>query len=93
MSSNDTLMWEAGAAQDRMDELLEWIDNEAVPYLRDQPNCRGVHVYRSEQEGEQRVVVLAHFDAEPPTLPEAPEGLLHRAAHQWPFQRVRTVGM
>ncbi|MBA8824541.1 hypothetical protein FHX42_001888 [Saccharopolyspora lacisalsi] len=93
MSSNDTLMWEARAAEGRIDELVEWLDNEAVPYLREQADCRGVHVYRSEQDEEQRAVVLAHFDGEPARLPDPPEGLLHRDPHQWPFQRVRTVGM
>jgi hypothetical protein len=83
-------MWEVRAAPGRLAELIEWIGRDIVSSLRDRPGCRGVEVYQAGAD--ERAVVIAHFDAEPGTLPEPPEELVHRPVHQWPFQLVHAEG-
>lgn len=83
--SEVALMWEVRAAPGERWRLLDWAREHAVPVVRT-AGCRDVRLYRSEQE---RVVLIAHFaDDEPPVLPEPPEHLAARPAHQWTFERV-----
>lgn len=80
------LMWEVRAHEYRLDDLLSWVREHAVTAL-DAGGGRDLAVYRSEEE---RVVIIAHFeeDQDPVILPEPPEHLVARPAHQWPFHRV-----
>lgn len=67
-------MWEARAAEDQVEPLLEWALREAPAQAQ---------VYRSAD----RVVVIA--EAPPDTLADPPNALLARPAHVWTFARVR----
>ena len=66
-------MWEAKAADGRGPELLAWA-LEHAPAEAD--------VYRG---ADGRVVVI---DSTGSGMPEAPEELLARTPHVWPFERV-----
>lgn len=77
-------MWEARAQDGRLDDLLSWVREHAVSAL-DAGGGKELGVYRSAEE---RVVIIAHFDEDPVTLPEPPADLVARPAHQWPFVRV-----
>lgn len=68
-----TLMWEAKAADGRVDELVAHVLAHADP---------GAQVYRSR---DGRVVVI---DASDRGLDDVPADLLDRPAHAWPFERV-----
>lgn len=78
-------MWEAQAAEDRLDELIDWVWQRAVPFLHDQPQCRGTAVYVSDDD---RAVIIARFDGAPVSLPDAPTTAVRRPPHQWPFRRI-----
>ena len=68
-----TLMWEAKAADGRVDELLAWVLENAAS---------DANVYRS---ADGRVVVI---DAAGTDLPEPPTELLARPPHAWHFTPV-----
>jgi hypothetical protein len=68
-----TLMWEAKAVPEGADRLLAWA-LAAAP--------AEAEVYRG---GDGRVVVI---DPTGTGLPEAPDWLLARPPHVWPFTRV-----
>jgi hypothetical protein len=84
-SEHDTLMWEAVAALGRLPDLVAWVTSVAVEDLRREPRCREVSVYAA---GDERAVVIAHFDGEPCAMPEPPPDLVARPPHQWPFRRL-----
>ncbi|WAX58812.1 hypothetical protein M6B22_08610 [Jatrophihabitans cynanchi] len=67
-----TLMWEVRAADGRCDELVAYVRAHADP---------GAQVYRSA-DGEPRVVVI---DPTGSGVPDVPEELIARPAHQWRF--------
>jgi hypothetical protein len=69
-----TVMWEAKAAPGRAPELLAWALEHADP---------AAEVYRGT---DGRVVVI---DSTGRGLPDAPDELLARTPHVWPFERVR----
>ncbi|MEU6130233.1 hypothetical protein ABZ805_13770 [Saccharopolyspora sp. NPDC047091] len=77
--SGRALMWEVRAAPGAQPELLGWVREHAVP------RCGAVEVYRS---AEDRVVLIAHHDEDPPRLPSPPPHLVARPPHQWTFDRV-----
>ena len=66
-------MWEAKAAEGRVDELLAFVLAHAHP---------DADVYRS---ADARVVVI---DPTGTGIDGVPDGLLARPAHAWPFQHV-----
>jgi hypothetical protein len=68
-------MWEARAADGRIDELVAWVLGSAAPEAQ---------VYRSAA-GEPRVVVI---DPSGRGVGDAPAGLLARPAHRWDFEPV-----
>ena len=68
-----TVMWEAKAAEGRADELLAWALEHAEP---------AAAVYRG---GDGRVVVIDDSGA---GLPDAPDALLARPVHAWPFTKI-----
>ena len=70
-----TLMWEARAAAGRLDELVEYVLNNADP---------SAQVYRSDVD-DPRVVVI---DPTGRGVGEVPAGLLARPAHAWAFDPV-----
>ncbi|WP_017974662.1 hypothetical protein [Actinopolyspora halophila] len=80
----EALMWEARAAEGKLEELLGWAEN-ALAELSEHGSCRDAAVYRG---GQDRVVVLAHFDGAPEELTAPPGELLARPVHQWPFTRI-----
>lgn len=67
-----TLMWEARAAEGRLDDLLAHVLSRAVPEA---------DVYT----GEDRVVVI---DPTGSGMPDVPGELLARPAHAWVFHKV-----
>ncbi|MBL1100538.1 hypothetical protein [Streptomyces coffeae] len=81
-ASPETLMWEARAHPGSQSALLTWVEEIAVPALLADPACLDVSTYLG---GQDRVVVITHSTGYPPRLPEPPEDLLLRSAHQWPF--------
>ncbi|GAA4081861.1 hypothetical protein [Actinomadura miaoliensis] len=83
----DTLMWEARARPGRQEELLDWVEQTAVPALLAAGACLGVSTYTG---GQDRVVVIVHGTGAPPRLPDPPDDLLLRPVHQWPFRRHAT---
>ena len=70
-----TLMWEARAADGRLDELIAEVLGRADP---------SAQVYRSVA-GEARVVVI---DPSGRGVGDVPAELLARPAHEWAFQAV-----
>lgn len=82
-TAHDTLMWEVVAAPGGLPALLRWIDEEAVPALREAPRFRAVDVYTAADD---RAVLIARFSGPPAQVPDPPAELLNRPAHQWPFQ-------
>jgi hypothetical protein len=68
-----TLMWEAKAADGRIEDLVGWALGHAQP---------DADVYRSP---DGRVVVI---DATGQGLPDAPPELVARAPHVWSFEPV-----
>lgn len=83
----DTLMWEARAQPGRLEALLRWVDETALPRLRDDPECRDVDVYIG---GQDRAVLIVRYRSAVANLPEPPADLLSRPVHQWPFRHRRT---
>jgi hypothetical protein len=83
MSEADTMMWEARAADGRLDELLGWADTELVPWLQLRPDVTKYELFSAAD----RLVVIVRFDQGTTPLPDAPTVLLARPAHQWPFRR------
>jgi hypothetical protein len=81
---SDTLMWEARARTGKQDDLLRWVEETALPAL---DGCH-TDVYLG---GQDRVVVIARSPVGPPRLPDPPDDLLERPAHQWPFRHHRTL--
>jgi hypothetical protein len=82
---NDTLMWEARVVPGRRDDLLRWVERTVLPALAGSGTAE---VYSG---GEDRFVVIVRWSAAPGRLPDPPEGLLARAAHQWPFRHHGTA--
>ena len=70
-----TLMWEARAAEGRLDELVAYVVAHAPPQAQ---------VFRSDA-AEPRVVVI---DPSGSGVHGVPAGLLARPAHQWAFEPV-----
>jgi hypothetical protein len=70
-----TLMWEARAADGRLDELIADVLGRADP---------SAQIYRSVA-GEPRVVVI---DPSGRGVGDVPAELLARPAHEWTFQAV-----
>lgn len=82
-ATHDTLMWEVVAAAGNLPALLQWIDEVAVPSLRSAPQFHSVDVYTAADD---RAVLIVRFTGTPVQVPEPPDELLNRPAHQWPFQ-------
>jgi hypothetical protein len=80
--THDTLMWEVVAAPGRLADLLAWIDDTAVTALRAMPDCEQVDAYSASDD---RAVLIVRFAGRPARIPDPPEELLKRPAHQWPF--------
>lgn len=72
---SSTLMWEARAADGRLDELVAYVDAHADP---------GATVYRSV-EPEPRVVLI---DPSGQGIDGVPDELVARPPHAWPFETV-----
>ncbi|WP_375497016.1 hypothetical protein [uncultured Jatrophihabitans sp.] len=68
-----TIMWEAEAADGRLEELIDYVRTAADP---------SADVYRSR---DGRVVVI---DPTGRGLDDVPPELLARSPHAWPFERV-----
>jgi hypothetical protein len=80
---DDTVMWEARAAADRLPDLLRWVESTMLPALAGAPDPPQIDVYSSTDE---RVVVIVRFVGAVRRLPEPPADLLRRPPHQWPFR-------
>lgn len=70
------LMWEARAAEGRLDDLVAYADEHAHP---------SALIFRSG-EPDPRVVVV---DPSGGGLGDVPDELVARPPHEWPFQAVR----
>ncbi|MCX4805181.1 hypothetical protein ACFWWM_27235 [Streptomyces sp. NPDC058682] len=88
--STVALMWEARAAHDRGNELLEWARAQV---LAREPVRR--EVFRAPQD---RVLVITWWEAaegvaaDLPELPEPAADLITRAVHRWRFESVEVDG-
>jgi hypothetical protein len=74
-AKNDVVMWEARAAQGRLDELIAFVRVHANPQAR---------LYRGA-DGPPRVVVI---DPSGQGIPDVPSELVARPAHQWTFEPI-----
>jgi hypothetical protein len=79
-----TLMWEAGAAEGRGDDLLAWARDQELP-----GTPRRLEFLTAPGD---RVLVIswweAPYDAELPELPDPPDELVRRQVHRWRFVSV-----
>jgi hypothetical protein len=82
-------MWEARAAPGAGQALLEWVFDQALPALRAAGGLERAEVFRGAEE---RVVVITLWSGEPADIPAPPPGLVARAPHAWPFQRIDRPG-
>ena len=80
----DTLMWEARTQAGRQADLLSHVEQTVLPAVLADPACLDAGIYLG---GQDRVVLIAHFNGAPPSLPAPPDDLLLRSVHQWPFRR------
>jgi len=75
-------MWEAAAAPGRVDDLVAWVREEALPEL----GSADARLFRSSDD---RVVVIASVDgAERPRIAADPADLVRRPPHQWRFDEL-----
>jgi hypothetical protein len=84
-AAHDTLMWEAVAAPGHLPDLLEWIDEQAVPAVRRAAHPLSIDAYTASDE---RAVLIIRFEGCPVGIPDPPEHLMLRPAHQWPFRHL-----
>jgi hypothetical protein len=71
-----TLMWEARAAEGRLDDLVAYAAEHADP---------SALIFRSDQPDPRLVVI----DPSGHGISEVPDYLVARAPHVWPFERVQ----
>ena len=71
-----TLMWEARAAEGRLDELVAYVVAHADPVA---------HLYRAHG-ADARVVVI---DPTGRGIPDVPADLVARPPHAWAFEKIR----
>ncbi|WP_206443376.1 hypothetical protein [Candidatus Protofrankia californiensis] len=91
-----TRMWEARAAQGRMDDLLAWLGRAVAGTVAE--------IYRGVGDNRDVVVVLFHPSVTDPSaalpthrdhvsvIADIPPGLLARSAQEWDFERVSSPG-
>ncbi len=92
-----TRMWEARAAQGRMDDLLAWLGRAVAGTTAE--------IYRGAGDNRDVVVVLFHPSVADPSaaapaahgnhvsvIADVPPGLLARSAQEWDFERVSSPG-
>lgn len=89
-AAHDTLMWEVVAAPGRLSDLLRWTDEEAVPALLRTPDCLSVDAYAASDD---RAVLIIRFEGHPARVPDPPEHLVRRSAHQWTFRHLWSRGV
>jgi hypothetical protein len=81
-TAGPTLMWEAAAAPGRLDELVGWIRQVALPAL----GSTDARLFRSDDD---RVVVIASVPGNMhPRIGVDPGDLVRRAPHQWSFSEI-----
>ena len=77
-----TLMWEAAAAPERLDDLVAWVRAVALPEL----GSDDARLFRSNDD---RVVVIASVAGDDrPRIAADPGDLVRRPPHQWRFDEI-----
>ncbi|WP_405988543.1 hypothetical protein [Streptomyces sp. NBC_00986] len=66
---------------------FENVERTVLPGVLADPASLDAGIYLG---GQDRVVVIAHFNGAPPSLPAPPDDLPLRSVHQWPFRRHAT---
>jgi hypothetical protein len=79
-------MWEARAQPGRLDELIAWLRESALPAIEAQPRHIASEVFSSAAD--ERLVVISRWRGESESLDEPPSDLVARAPHAWDFTPV-----
>lgn len=83
MNQHRTTMWEAVAAEGKLERLLGWaVEFAESDLLAADSNCT-VQIYSSADD---RVVIIATGSLTAPQIPKPPVELLQRTPHQWHFR-------
>ncbi|MFI1379006.1 hypothetical protein [Embleya sp. NPDC020886] len=82
-------MWEARTEAGRGAALAEWVHAAALPAVVGAPGLERVEVFAAaDEQGGDRVVVIALWTGSPVPLPEPPAALVARPPHEWSFERL-----